>query len=137
MVTGATIATFAAALVVAASLMDPLIPPSIMFIIYAVQMNVSIADLFIAGADNYADDHVTLFDDVIQRLAATIEKIANDYAGKVKVGKIDTDAIRDVAMRYEFSAIPTVPTLWPRTCAPRRSGGRATKTRPLGETTKW
>ena len=40
---------FAAALVVAASLMDPLIPPSIMFIIYAVQMNVSIADLFVAG----------------------------------------------------------------------------------------
>ncbi len=40
---------FAAALVVAASLMDPLIPPSIMFIIYAVQMNVSVADLFVAG----------------------------------------------------------------------------------------
>jgi C4-dicarboxylate transporter, DctM subunit len=40
---------FAAALVVAASLMDPLIPPSIMFILYAVQMNVSIADLFVAG----------------------------------------------------------------------------------------
>src|SRR4029453_4093282 len=40
---------FAAALVVAASLMDPLIPPSIMFIIYAVQMNVSRAGLFIAG----------------------------------------------------------------------------------------
>ncbi|MBL8839180.1 MAG: TRAP transporter large permease subunit, partial [Alphaproteobacteria bacterium] len=40
---------FAAALVVAASLMDPLIPPSIMFIIYAVQMNVSIAELFVAG----------------------------------------------------------------------------------------
>ncbi len=40
---------FAAALVVAASLVDPLIPPSIMFIIYAVQMNVSIAELFVAG----------------------------------------------------------------------------------------
>ncbi|MSP48159.1 MAG: TRAP transporter large permease [Alphaproteobacteria bacterium] len=40
---------FSAALVVAASLMDPLIPPSIMFILYAVQMNVSIADLFVAG----------------------------------------------------------------------------------------
>ena len=40
---------FAAALVVAASLIDPLIPPSIMFIIYAVQMNVSIAALFVAG----------------------------------------------------------------------------------------
>jgi len=40
---------FAAALVVAGSLMHPLIPPSIMFIIYAVQMNVSVADLFLAG----------------------------------------------------------------------------------------
>jgi hypothetical protein len=30
-----------------------------------------ITDLFIAGADNFCDDHVTLFDDVIQRLAAT------------------------------------------------------------------
>lgn len=40
---------FSAALVVSASLMDPLIPPSIMFIIYAVNMNVSIADLFVAG----------------------------------------------------------------------------------------
>jgi tripartite ATP-independent transporter DctM subunit len=42
-------AEFAAALVIAGSLMDPLIPPSIMFIIYAVQMNVSIAELFVAG----------------------------------------------------------------------------------------
>lgn len=42
-------AEFAAGLVVAGSLMDPLIPPSIMFIIYAVQMNVSVADLFVAG----------------------------------------------------------------------------------------
>lgn len=40
---------FAAALVIAGSLMDPLIPPSIMFIIYAVQMNVSVADMFVAG----------------------------------------------------------------------------------------
>jgi len=42
-------AEFAAALTLAASLLDPLIPPSIMFIIYAVMMNVSVADLFIAG----------------------------------------------------------------------------------------
>jgi tripartite ATP-independent transporter DctM subunit len=40
---------FSASLVIAGSLMDPLIPPSIMFIIYAVQMNVSVADLFVAG----------------------------------------------------------------------------------------
>ena len=32
-----------------------------------------ITDLFIAGSDTYTEDHVTLFDDVIGRLAATIE----------------------------------------------------------------
>ena len=41
-------------------------------------------------------------------LAPTIEKIAKDYAGKVKVGKIDTDVNRDVSIKYNISAIPTV-----------------------------
>jgi thioredoxin 1 len=41
-------------------------------------------------------------------LGPTIEKIAKDYAGKVKVGKVDTDANRDVSMKYGISAIPTV-----------------------------
>ena len=41
-------------------------------------------------------------------LTPTIEKIAKDYNGKVKVGKLDTDANRDVAMKYQISAIPTV-----------------------------
>ena len=41
-------------------------------------------------------------------LAPTIEKIAKDYNGKVKVGKVDTDANRDVSLRYGISAIPTV-----------------------------
>ena len=41
-------------------------------------------------------------------LGPTIEKLAKDYAGKVKVGKIDTDANRDVSMKYGISAIPTV-----------------------------
>jgi tripartite ATP-independent transporter DctM subunit len=40
---------FAAALTVASSLMDPLVPPSIMFILYAVLMNVSVAKMFLAG----------------------------------------------------------------------------------------
>ena len=39
---------------------------------------------------------------------ATIEKLAKDYVGKVKVGKLDTDANRDVALKYQISAIPTV-----------------------------
>jgi len=41
-------------------------------------------------------------------LAATIEKIAKDYAGKVTVGKVDTDTNRDVSVKYGISAIPTV-----------------------------
>ena len=41
-------------------------------------------------------------------LTPTIEKIAKDYSGKVKVGKLDTDANRDVAIKYSISAIPTV-----------------------------
>jgi len=41
-------------------------------------------------------------------LSPTIEKLAKDYAGKVKVGKVDTDANRDVSMRFGISAIPTV-----------------------------
>jgi thioredoxin 1 len=41
-------------------------------------------------------------------LTPTINKIANDYVGKVKVGKVDTDANREISIRYGISAIPTV-----------------------------
>src|SRR5213592_1108384 len=41
-------------------------------------------------------------------LAPTIDKIASAYVGKVKVGKVDTDSNREVAMKYQISAIPTV-----------------------------
>ncbi len=41
-------------------------------------------------------------------LAPTIDKIANEYSGKVKVGKVDTDVNRDVSIKYNISAIPTV-----------------------------
>ncbi|CAN5578699.1 thioredoxin [soil metagenome] len=41
-------------------------------------------------------------------LAPTIDKIATEYVGKVKVGKVDTDSNREVSMKYGISAIPTV-----------------------------
>ena len=41
-------------------------------------------------------------------LAPTIDELADEFAGKVKVGKVDTDANRDVAMKYNISAIPTI-----------------------------
>ena len=41
-------------------------------------------------------------------LSPTIDKLANDYAGKVKVGKVNTDLNRDVPIRYGIANIPTV-----------------------------
>ena len=42
------------------------------------------------------------------RLAPTIEKIATDYATRVKVGKLDTDANHATAGKFGINAIPTV-----------------------------
>ncbi|MCK4872657.1 MAG: thioredoxin [Phycisphaerales bacterium] len=41
-------------------------------------------------------------------IAPTIEEIAADYAGRAKVGTIDTDANRNIGIQYQISAIPTV-----------------------------
>lgn len=41
-------------------------------------------------------------------LAPTIDKMASEFAGKVKVGKVDTDKSRDVSVEYKITAIPTV-----------------------------
>jgi thioredoxin 1 len=41
-------------------------------------------------------------------MAPTIDAVANDYAGKVKVGKVDVDANGDTAMRYNIRGIPTL-----------------------------
>ena len=41
-------------------------------------------------------------------LAPTIEEVANDYAGRVKVGKLDVDNNRQTAMKYSIQSIPTV-----------------------------
>ncbi len=41
-------------------------------------------------------------------LSPTIDAVAEEYAGQVKVGKVDTDANREISFRYGISAIPTV-----------------------------
>lgn len=41
-------------------------------------------------------------------IAPTIQELAEEYQGKVIVGKLDTDANRSTAARYEVSAIPTI-----------------------------
>jgi len=41
-------------------------------------------------------------------LGPTIDALADQYNGKAKVGKVDTDANRQVAMKYGITAIPTI-----------------------------
>ena len=41
-------------------------------------------------------------------LAPTIEELAEEYTDKIKVGKLDTDNNRDIAVKFGISAIPTV-----------------------------
>ena len=41
-------------------------------------------------------------------LAPTIDKLAEQYAGKVKVGKLNTDDNQELAVRYGISGIPQV-----------------------------
>src|SRR3954470_11081267 len=41
-------------------------------------------------------------------LAPTIDEIAEEYKGKAKVGKVDTDSNRGTAMKFSISAIPTI-----------------------------
>jgi thioredoxin 1 len=41
-------------------------------------------------------------------LAPTIDELADQYAGKVKVGKVDTDSNQSLSAQYGINAIPTV-----------------------------
>jgi thioredoxin 1 len=41
-------------------------------------------------------------------LAPVIEKLAEEYAGKVKIGKLDVDDNQNVSMKYEIQSIPTL-----------------------------
>ena len=41
-------------------------------------------------------------------LAPVIEEIAKEYEGKIKVGKVNVDDERELALEYGVSSIPTV-----------------------------
>lgn len=41
-------------------------------------------------------------------LGPTIDELAEQYKGKALVGKVDIDSNREIAMKFEISAIPTV-----------------------------
>jgi thioredoxin len=41
-------------------------------------------------------------------IAPLVDQIATEYAGKIRVGKLDADAHPDVLMRYNIMGIPTL-----------------------------
>ena len=41
-------------------------------------------------------------------IAPVVDQIATEYAGRLKVGKVDIDAHGDIATRYGISSIPTL-----------------------------
>ena len=41
-------------------------------------------------------------------MAPVIEQLASEYAGKVKIGKLDVDANQEIAIRYGVMGIPTL-----------------------------
>lgn len=41
-------------------------------------------------------------------VAPTIEELAKEYAGKIKVGKLNTDENSDIASKYKIMGIPTI-----------------------------
>ena len=41
-------------------------------------------------------------------IAPVIEEIAGEYAGKLKVGKVDVDQNQNIAMKYGVRSIPTL-----------------------------
>ncbi len=41
-------------------------------------------------------------------LAPIVEQLADEYAGRITVAKVDTDANRDLSLEYAISALPTL-----------------------------
>jgi thioredoxin 1 len=41
-------------------------------------------------------------------MTPTVDAVANDYAGRVKVGKVTVDENNGIAMRYNIRGIPTL-----------------------------
>ena len=78
-------------------------------------------------ADNLVELTDAVFDDVVHNsdmpvlvdfwapwcgpcrmMAPVIEEIANDYAGRAKICKLNTDEARDSAIEFGINAIPTL-----------------------------
>ncbi len=60
-------------------------------------------------------------------IAPLIDALADEYQGKVKVGKVDTDNSRQTAMRFQIQSIPTLMLFKNGQLVNRWVGGRGKK----------
>ena len=64
--------------------------------------------------ENLSKNHLTLVDfwaswcGPCRMIAPIVEEIANEYAGKVVVAKVDVDEMGELAQRYRIMNIPTL-----------------------------
>ena len=58
-------------------------------------------------------------------LTPTIEALADDYSGKVKIGKMNTDENRQSAINYQINSIPTLIVFKGGEPVERLQGGRS------------
>lgn len=56
-------------------------------------------------------------------IGPTVDQVAADYAGKVKVGKLDVDSNQQTAMRYGVRSIPTLLVFKGGQIVEQRTGG--------------
>ena len=57
-------------------------------------------------------------------IAPMIDQIADEYAGKAKIGKINVDENRDLALRFNISSIPALLVLKNGQVVEQAVGGR-------------
>jgi len=41
-------------------------------------------------------------------MAPTVEKLSEEYSGKVKIGKLNVDESTEISSKYEIQSIPTI-----------------------------
>ena len=60
-------------------------------------------------SENYPDvDFFATWCGPCRMMAPVIEELAEEYDGKVKIGKLDVDENSDIAARYGVMSIPTI-----------------------------